>query len=173
MRLLPAVGSAQIGKLCSSGVVAILVEFPGFDRAARPEVHRDHRLDSGRPAPVDKFVGPERVRLSGHPRELPSFRAFLERPHSIFPLVPGDEIAARIPHDCHAEFPDEFEHIATESVLVSRRMAGLVDAAVNRPSEMLDERSEQARIGFPNNEPAVEVEIGHGWVLRSGTPGIQ
>src|SRR5438093_1324304 len=69
-------------------------------------------------------------------------------PDAVLPIVVGNEVAARIAHDGHAQFFHEREHVAAEAVLVRSRMARLVDAVVNGASEVLDERAVNAWIDF-------------------------
>ena len=59
-----------------------------------------------------------------------------------------------------AELADELEHVAPETALVGRRVAGLVDAAIDAAAEMLDEGAEQARIGGPDREVAIQQDAG-------------
>ena len=58
-----------------------------------------------------------------------------------------------------AELAHQREHVAAEAALVGGRMAGLVDAAVDAAAEMLDEGAEQAAIGGPDGEIAVEKDV--------------
>ena len=48
------------------------------------------------------------------------------------------------------------QHVAAEAVLVGGLVAGLVDAAINATTQMLDECAEQAGIGTPDREIAIE-----------------
>jgi len=52
-------------------------------------------------------------------------------------------------------------------------MAGLVDAAINASPEMLDERTEQARVGVTDGEVAVDQNAGFPHALLSGAPGLR
>src|SRR5690606_23350958 len=63
----------------------------------------------------------------------------LLRADTVQPVVIGDEIAAGIAHQRRLQVPHERHHVAAEAVLVRRLVAGLVDAAIDGPAEMLKE----------------------------------
>ena len=68
------------------------------------------------------------------------------RADAVEPVVAGDEVAARIADDRHAEFLDLAHDVRAEALRVGQRRAGLVDAGVDRAAEMLEERAEQTPI---------------------------
>ena len=49
-----------------------------------------------------------------------------------------------------SELLDEIEHVATKAALVGGRVAGLVDAAIDAATQMLDEGAEQAPVYPPS-----------------------
>jgi hypothetical protein len=61
-------------------------------------------------------------------------------------MVPGDEIAARVPDDRHAQFLDLPRDVRPEPVRVGETRTRLMDARVNRAPEMLEKRAEKAPI---------------------------
>ena len=68
-------------------------------------------------------------------------------PHAVAPVVSRDEVAAGVAHDGHPEGADLLQDVAAEAIGVGELGARLVDAAVDRPAQVLEERAE---------EPAVE-----------------
>ena len=78
------------------------------------------------------------------------------RPDAVLPVVGGDEVAARVAHDGHAELARQLEHVAAEAVLVGGRMAGLVDPAVDGAAHVLDERAEQPLVHLGDREGGVD-----------------
>jgi hypothetical protein len=68
------------------------------------------------------------------------------RADAVLPSIAGHEITARIPNKRDAELVHQLEHVAPEAVLVGKRMVGLVDAAVDAPAQVLDERPEHSPV---------------------------
>ena len=114
--------------------------------ATGAEVHRQHRLDPGIPAPVDEFVGAELVGLGGDPGQVEPARPLLHRADAVLPVVAGDKIAAGIAHDGRRQLADQSQHVAAETTLVRGGMAGLEDAAIDAAAEMFDEGAEQSGV---------------------------
>jgi hypothetical protein len=80
------------------------------------------------------------------------------RSDAVEPVVAGDEVAARIANDRHAEILDLARDVGAESFPIGESGSRLVDAGVDRPAEVLEERTENA---------AVEIETPR----RSAQPG--
>ena len=136
--------------------------------SARAEVQCEHRLDAGDRAPARELVRAERRFVSSRPPgEVEPDRAPLARADAVLPVVAGDEVAARIPHDGDAELAREREDVATEPVLVRGRMAGLVDARVDAAPEVLDERAEEAVVDARDSERRIDREPGPGHPLTA------
>ena len=160
MRLFVAVGTPQIGVVAARGMVAILDEVACGIAAARAEIDGEHGLDLRGAAPIHELIGAERVGLGREPGEVQPGRTLIGRAHPVLPIVAGNEIAAGIAHDGRPELLDERQHVAPETLLVGGRMAGLVDAAVDATTKMLDEGAEQARVGLTDGEVAIEKNAG-------------
>src|SRR5215475_9245005 len=162
-------------------MIAVLDETACRVRAARTEVDREHRFDIGGPAPVDKFVSAERIGFGRHPGEIESARTLVDRPDTIFPVVAGDEIAARIPHDRGRELAHQCENICAIAFFIRRGMAWLVDAAIDAAAEVLDEGAEEPPVGHADGIVTIEFHggVGHahgsrGWadVVVTGANGL-
>jgi hypothetical protein len=132
--------------------------------AARCEVDGEHRLDACAPAPLDELVGAERVRLGRVPGEVEAARTPLARADAVFPVVAGDEVAAGIAHHRRRQLADEIEHVAAKAARVCARMAGLVEAAVDRAPDVLDERTEEPPVGRADDVVPVkgDRDLAHG-----------
>ena len=99
-------------------------------------------------------ASPAQVMNSSRPNALVStaarpgrgVRAARAGPDAVLPAVAGDEVAAGVAHDGHAQLARQLEDVAAEAVLVGRRVAGLVDARVDAPAHVLDERAEEAAV---------------------------
>jgi len=79
-----------------------------------------------------------------------ALRPIIDGTDAVFPIIGGDGVAARIADDRESELLDEIEHVATKAALVGGRVAGLVDAAIDAATQMLDEGAEQAPVYPPS-----------------------
>ena len=134
---------SQVRQIRATRVVGVLDEIARILDAARPKVHRQHRLDSSLASPGHKLVEAELIRLDRVPGQLQPPRSLGVRTHPVLPPISGDEIAARVTHDGRPELPNQIKDVAAESVLVGGGMAGLVDAGVDTPAHVLHEAAEQ------------------------------
>ena len=154
-------------------MIAVFDQVARFVRSARADIDREHRLDAGHPAPVDELVGAELVGLRRAPGQVEPHRPLLLRSDAVLPVVAGQEVAARIAHDRRPELARQRQHVAAKSVRVGRRMAGLVDAAVDAAAHVLDEGAEDPAVERRQDEVAIDddARFQHGCVpvVRSGT----
>ena len=79
------------------------------------------------------------VRLGREPCQIQPLRAILA--HGILPIESGDKSPARIANHRNAQLAHAIDHVAPEALFVRERMRRLVNAAVNRATEMFDERA--------------------------------
>ena len=164
-----AVLLAQVGERAPAGVVAVLDEAARRVRPAGAQVDRQHRLDPGGLAPVHELVGAEAVGLGREPGEVQPGGPLLDRADAVFPVVAGEEVAARIAHDGGPELAHQLQHVLPEAVLVGRRVAGLEDAAVDAAAHVLDEGAEDAAVEVRDHEVAIDEEVvnhGSSFLLR-------
>ncbi len=160
VRLLEAMGAAQVGERAAARVVAVLEQPARGIRPAGAEVDREHRLDPGRAAPGDELVGAEGVGLGRQPGEVEAPGPLLERADAVLPVVAGDEVAAGIAHHRGAELAHQRQHVLAEPLRVGGRVAGLEDAAVDAAAEVLDEGAEQAAVGRADRGVPIEQDPG-------------
>src|SRR6185369_7816664 len=102
------------------------------------------------------FVGAKGIGLGRHPREVEPGGTILDRADAVLPVVPGDEIAARVAHDRRRELTHQREHVFAKASPVRLRVTGFVDAAIDAAAEMLDEGSEQPRVRRTDHGVAVQ-----------------
>ena len=136
-----AVRLAQVAPIAAGRAVDVFDEVARLVEAARAEIDGEHHLRADRRAPVGEFVDADGVQLGGVPGEVEAGRALVARADAVFPIVGGDEIAAGIANDRDVQRLDEFDHVAAHAVGVRGRVAGLVDAGVDRAPEVLEERA--------------------------------
>jgi hypothetical protein len=141
-----AVRGPLVGDRGTGREVRVLEQVERLELAPGAEVDRDHRLAAGLRVPVGELVHADLVRLGGVPGEVATHRPLLLRADAVLPAVAGDEVAARVADRRHAELADQLEHVLPEPLLVGRRVAGLVDAVVDAPPEVLHEGSEDPSI---------------------------
>jgi hypothetical protein len=69
-------------------------------------------------------------------------RPVLPRTYTIEPVIARHEVAARIPNDGNFESPYFLHYVLTEPIRVGQLRTGIIDALVDRASELLKKRSE-------------------------------
>src|SRR5206468_7090557 len=143
---LVAVRAPQVAPLRALVDVAVLDVGDGVLRAAGAEVEAQERLGADEPAPSDELVGAELVRLERVPGPIQDGGTLVLGTDAVEPVVAGDEVAARIPHDRHAELADLLRDVLAEAVRVRERRARLVDAGVDRSAQVLEEGAEKAAV---------------------------
>ena len=77
-----------------------------------------HHLGTGLIRPAGELMQADLIGLRGEPREIQTLRARLTRADAVLPAKAGDEIAAGISHDGHAELFHRFHHIGAEAQLI-------------------------------------------------------
>src|SRR4030095_16221404 len=80
------------------------------------------------------------------PRPFDHVRPLLFRSPAVQPVVPRDEIAARIADDWHPGFLDLLHHVAAEAARISQWRSRLIDACVDCPPEMFEKRAKSPAI---------------------------
>ena len=136
--LLKAIFTAQI---CIVGIgvqVAVFHELAGLIRASGAQIDRHHDIGIGTLRPFLEFVDAHLVGLDGAPGQFQLARSLFLGTGTVFPVVAGHKIAAGITHDGNIQFLDQIQHILAKAHIVGGFLPGLVDAAVNRASQMLD-----------------------------------
>ncbi len=146
----------QIAQSRPARVIAIFHEIARLRGTPRAEIDRQHGLGPGRSAPSDELVAAEAVGLGRAPGEIETARACIDGPDPVLPIVAGDEIPARIADDRGPELAHQRQHVAPEAALVRRRVARLIDPAIDAAAEMLDEGAEETRIGLADREIPIQ-----------------
>lgn len=141
-------------------MIAVLDEVGRILRPTRGEVDNEHRLDAGKAAPVDEFVGAESIGFCRLPSGAQPLQPLLHGTDAILPSIRGDEVSAGILDDRGTKLRDEIEHIPTKPLLVGGGVAGLVEAAIDAAAQMLNAGTKQARVGAADGAAAVEVDFG-------------
>jgi hypothetical protein len=159
VRLLPAVGAAQIRPMGATGMVAVFHEIARGVAAPGAEVDGHHRLDIGSPAPVHELIGAETVGLGAEPCQVEPRRPLLGRSDAVLPIVAGDEIAAGIAHDGGTKLLHQRQHVLPKTFCIGGRMPGLVDAAIDASAEMFDEGTEQTGISVADGKIAIHQNV--------------
>src|SRR5690606_16615073 len=113
-----AVGDAQVRQGGAGRVVGVLEQVEGGQDAAGGHVDRQHQLRVGEFEPAGELVEADLVRLQRAPGEVAAYRALSARADGVLPAEAGDEVAARVADGGTAEFPDEFDDVHAEPVVV-------------------------------------------------------
>ena len=135
-RLLCAVCDAHVAELASAGMIGILHDIPGIFGSPGTQIDGVHDFRIRFFCPVGKFMQADRIRFSREPRKVQP--AGTIRSHTVLPVETRDKIAAGIAHDRNAELSHHIQHIPPKALLISHRVAGLIDAAVHGTAEVLN-----------------------------------
>ena len=84
----------------------------------------------------------------------------MDRPHSIFPVVARNEVAAGVTDHGDIEFLDQIEDILAEAHIVGCGVVLFVYAAIDRAAQMLDKRAINAWIDITDSEVLVQYQPG-------------
>ncbi len=136
---------AQPGEFPFLFQVAVLDPVAHPLRRARARVGADVGLAADFPAERHELVRPEGVWLLHAPCFVKHGRP--ARAHALFPVIGGDEAAARPADDGRADLPQGLQHVRPEPVRVREGGAGVIDAAVDLAVKMLQEMPVQQRAG--------------------------
>ena len=143
-----AVLLAKIAPVAARRPVHVFDKVARLVETARTEVDCEHHLGAGGAAPLREFMHADRIGLGRVPREIEPCGALFARPHAVFPIVGGHEIASGIAHNRDLKLPDELDHIGAHAVGVGAPMPGLIDAGVNRTAEMLEKGAVDPVVDF-------------------------
>src|SRR6202035_3008083 len=106
-----------------------------------------------------ELVQADLVRLERVPGEVAAHGARLSRADRVLPPEARDEVAARVADGRAAEFPDELDDVHPETVLVRGRVPRLVQAGVDAPAKVLNERAEGAPPDGRDDGALVELDV--------------
>ncbi len=112
-----AVLDAQVRPPRAARVVGVLEQVAGLLDAAGPEVDGDHRLALDGLRPADELVDADLIGLDGLPRLIEANGPVGRRADAVLPVVPGDEVAARVADNRDAEVAGERGDVVAEAVL--------------------------------------------------------
>jgi len=114
---------------------------------AGARVGADIGLCSDQPAPGDKLVRAERVRLFHAPGLVVARQALAA--HPILPVVGAHKTSARPAHNGHTQFAHRLRHIPAQAALVGQRRPRLENTAVHLAVKMLQELPKEHRAVGP------------------------
>jgi hypothetical protein len=136
--------------------VAILHQGSSLLGCASSQVDSEKWLSTGGAAPRDIFVGAEGVGVEGIPRLVEDLWALFLGPHAVEPVIAGDEVAAGIADDRHAEFADFFQDILAEAPGVGELGGRIENAFVDGAAEVFEEGAKEVGINWCDNTPCVD-----------------
>ena len=120
--------------------VAVLNELAGRLDVGCTKVEHEERFHGRGQAPVHKLAQTELVALHRLPGNILPARSAFTRPDAVAPVVRRYKVPARVAHDAHAQLPDQVNDVSAETIDVARGVTRVVDAAIDRPAQVLDER---------------------------------
>ena len=136
MRLFIAVSLTEITVIGTALKVTIFQKIFRILRSSCSQVHRHHHIAAGFSGPVHKLIESKLVCLDDTPGQFRSGRTLSFRPDTILPTESGYKIPTRITNDRYLKFSYQFQSILPESLLIRKGTAFLINALINRTSEM-------------------------------------
>src|SRR6185437_9102617 len=109
--------------------------------------------------PSGELVQPDLVRLRRMPGEVQPPWALVHGTDTVLPSIARDEVAAGVADGRHTELFHQVGDIVAESVLIGRRVPGLIDAVVDAPTEVLHERAEEPTVDRADHEVRVDGQM--------------
>ena len=148
--LLRAVPDTHIRELAAAFVVGVFHHVPGLFGAAGAQVDGVHHLGIGFLRPVREFMQADFVGLGGEPGQIQALGPLLPGADGVLPVETRHEVAAGIAHHGHADFPNLFQYIFAEALLVRQGVAWLINAAVHRAAQMFNEGTVHPGVDLPD-----------------------
>ena len=154
--VLRPVFDAQVAPVAAAFMVAVFHHIPRGVRPPGAEVHGVHDFRVRLLRPFAEFVQAHLVGLRGAPGQVQPLRPLIPRADGIFPVEPGNKVAARIANHRDAEFPYLPDHVPPETVFVRGGMAGLINPTVHRPAQVLDKGTVHSGIDFADGKVLIQ-----------------
>ena len=154
-----AVRDSAIRQLGAAADVRVLEHVERLFDPASAEVDGVHELAADLRQPPRELVQADLIGLGRVPCEIQASGTLIDGADAVLPSVARHEVAAGVSDGRDAEFADELRDVLSEPVLIGFGVSGLVDAVVDAPSEVLDERAEQTTIDGPDHEMRVDGEM--------------
>ena len=140
VRLLVAVGDAQVAPVRAAGEVAVFDQVRGLLGRAGAQVHRDHGVGPGLLAPVGELVDAELVRLQARPGVVQAAGALVLGADAVLPMVFVCKAAARPTEYRNFDLLQGLYHVVAHSVSI--RNGGVfsyIQALINAAAQVLGE----------------------------------
>src|SRR5580700_4409861 len=127
-------------------------------RGSRAQIQTQQRFCPRQTAPGEKLVRSKLVRVHRIPRFVQYRRTICSRADAVEPVVSGYKISAGIANDGNAEFTDFFENILAKAVGVREFGLRVVDAFVDGPAEVFEERAKHFPTKGGKRSPRIGVD---------------
>ena len=150
-----AVLAPQLAPLRAPVDIAVLHQRRRVLRGSGAQIQSHQRQRAHLLAPRHVFVRAELIRVDGIPCLVEHARAILLRADAVEPVVAGNKVPAGITNDGNAELANFIHHVLAKTVGVRKLRAGIVDAFVNRATEMLKEGAEKIAVQRSDRSPGV------------------
>ncbi|MNE39708.1 hypothetical protein D3C80_1336740 [compost metagenome] len=133
-------------------MVAVLHQIPGCVDAACAQVYRHHYFGADQLRPFGEFIGANLIGFRNPPGQFKRALTFFLGSDTVFPVIAGDEVAARIADNRNVQRTDSLQGVSAEAVLIGSRMSGFINTAVHSPAKMFNEGPVNSRINFTQSE---------------------
>ena len=148
VRLFNTVASSEIRPISAALVVAIFNKISCRIRTSCAKINGHHAIRVCLFAPLHKFICAKCVWLCCAPCKIKSFWSAFNGADTVFPIIAGNEISARIANDRHIQLFNKLYNILPKAVFIRGRVTGFINSAVNRSAQMLYKRAVYSFIDF-------------------------
>ena len=136
MRLFIAVSLTEITVIGTSLKVTVFQKIFCILRSSCSQVYCHHHIAAGFSGPVHKLIESKLVCLDDTPGQLRSGRTLSFWPDTILPAESGYKISTRITDNRNLKLFYQLQSILPEALLIRKGTAFLINALINRTSEM-------------------------------------
>ena len=150
-RILCTVADAQIAPVAAGGMISILHHVPRRIRSTGAQVDGIHDLGIRSLCPPVEFVEADFVGFRGEPGQIQLLGPLRHRTDAVLPVEAGHKVAAGIADNGNAQFAHQVNYILAETIGVGSGMTGLINTAINRPSQMFNKGTVDPGIHLTNH----------------------
>ena len=129
-------------------MICVFNKISCFFRTASTEIYRHHTFCIRFFAPFHKLISAKIVRLGCTPSQIKSFRSVFNRANTVFPIVTGNKITARIANNRNIKLFYKVYHITAKTIFICCRVVRFINAAIHCTTEMFNKRAINSFINF-------------------------
>ena len=148
------VGTTLIAPVSAAGEIAVFIQTQSIHKSPVGNIYGHQRFGIHLASPFHKFIQTEGIRFQLMPRRFESCLAV--GPHAVFPAFQINIASAGVAGCRHIKFPNQTDHIFTETIFVGDRRIRLIHASVNITTEVFYKTAVDFFFYFTNNIIAIQ-----------------